>query len=218
VTVSHTPTARSEQLGKLLRETLVHDLRMGTARSGLGRELYMGTDTLRGIVDALRYEAGDAWRLLLHSCGRAWGRRVVRTSETRLQQAVNARTGQLSVEEFDQWWEDWFAAQGWGRLRLDLQHADAGIVVATLENSLWVEVLPDFDEPVDHLIAGVLAAVFTDVAGRELDALEVACVRAGSPRCVFAITTGQRLDAVRDRVERRESADAVLAALRTVEG
>jgi predicted hydrocarbon binding protein len=192
-----------------------YDLAAGTAHNAAGsRVIYLSTDVVKGIHQALVDEAGPAWRLILKNCGTLWGRRVARHLDHELGLMFNTTPADLPVAEYLKLVEGYFSAHGWGLLALDLSKAEShGVITATLENSLFSEVLDQETSRVDFLIAGVLRTLFTHIAGQDLDCQEIASTRGGAPRGLFAITAAARLDALESRIEKGEPAHTLLASL-----
>lgn len=199
----------------LSQETNRYDLLAGTAYNAAGsRIIYLSADVVKGIHQALLNETGPAWRLILKNCGILWGRRVALHLERELGLMFNANPSDLPVAEYLRLVEGYFSAHGWGLLQLDLSRAESrGIITATLDNSLFSEVLDDESSRVDFLVAGILRSLFVHISGQELDCQEIASARAGAPRGMFVITSAARLEKVETRIENGEPADQVLAAL-----
>jgi predicted hydrocarbon binding protein len=111
--------------------------------------------------------------------------------------------------------EEQLAAEGWGRVSLDLgDAAEHGFMVARLEQSVLVDALAEVDDFVDALLAGILAGFFQHISGEPLDCEEIACVRRGAPECVFVITAAERLAPLIAR-RAHEAAPAIIASLKT---
>jgi uncharacterized protein len=192
------------------------DLRAGTIRGRTDdRSLFLSADIIRGIHQALQHEAGEAWGIILYACGKRWGARLWKQLDAELQTAQGTRPVDLDVDGFVAWIERYFAVHGWGRLELHLDDAVShGIVRATLHNSLFSAVLEDLDEPVDHLVAGLLAAVFSAVADRDLGCIETASANKGAPAGVFLVSAAERIEALEEAVEEGRDAEAILEQLR----
>jgi predicted hydrocarbon binding protein len=194
-----------------------HDLLAGTVRNPAGgRVIFLSADVVRGIHQALVNETGPAWTLILKNCGVLWGRRVAAHLERELRLLFNAAPGELPVPEFVRLVEGYFSAHGWGCLRLDLSEAaSSGLVLATLENSLFADTLQEQTCKVDYLVAGMLRSLFAEVSGQELDCQELESVRTGSTCGLFVITGASRLDALDGRIEQGEPGAAILESLRS---
>ncbi len=192
-----------------------YDLLAGTAYNTAGsRVIYLSTDVVKGIHQALLDETGPAWRLILKNCGILWGRRVAQNIEREIGLMFNTNPGDYPVAEYLRLLEGYFCAHGWGLLKLDISKAQShGIITANLENSLFSEVLDEETSRVDFLVSGILCALFTHIAGHELDCQEIASTRAGAPCGVFVITTAERLETVEERIENGEPSDQILNSL-----
>ena len=192
-----------------------YDLLAGTAYNAAGsRVIYLSADVVKGIHLALLNETGPAWRLILKNCGILWGRRVAQHLERELSLMFNASPSDLPVAEYLRLVEGYFCAHGWGLLKLDLSRAEShGVITASLENSLFSEVLDEETGRVDFLVAGILRSLFAHISGQELDCQEIASTRAGASHGLFVITAAKRLDSLEERIEKGEPADQVLAAL-----
>lgn len=192
---------------------LVYDLEAGTIRNpGAERLVYVSADLMRGIHLALVEETADAWKIIFHNCGRTWGKRVASHLDAGLEKTGRSAQAQLPLEAYLAFVEAYFAEHGWGRLKLDLAHAERGLVVARLDHSYFVNVLADVDDFVDPLLAGILRGFIEHVSGADLGCAEIACVRKGAPQCVFAITAPSRLEQIETLIG-QSSADDIIAAL-----
>ena len=68
--------------------------------------------------------------------------------------------------------------------------------------------------PVDALLAGVLAGMFSEAAGGEVVCYETACVARKEPTCRFVLGHKPRLQEVREWVRQRVSADEIVTRLK----
>ncbi len=144
-----------------------YDLYEGTISSAANvRIIYLSADIIRGIYDALSYEAGEAWSLILHNCGTRWGKRVSASLERELRALANRRMEGLVVKEYCDLLESYFAYHGWGKLKihLDLAQSD-GVVFFELVNGIFSNVLTNVEGPVDYMIEGMLKGMFSVVSG-----------------------------------------------------
>jgi predicted hydrocarbon binding protein len=192
-----------------------YDLLAGTAANAAGsRVIYLSADVVQGIHRALVTESGPAWKLILKNCGTLWGRRVAKHLDRELRMLFGAAPADLHFAEYVKLVETYFGAHGWGRLNLDLSRAQShGIVTATLENSLFSEVLAEETSRVDFLVAGVLRALFSHISEQDLDCHEIASARSGAPHGLFVITGLKRLEALESRIDSGEPAEELIASL-----
>lgn len=194
-----------------------YDLLAGTAYNAAGsRIIYLSADVVKGIHQALLNETGPAWRIILKNCGILWGRRVAQHLDREIGLMFNTSPGEFPVPEYLRLIEGYFSAHGWGLLQLDIAKAQThGVITATLENSLFSEVLDEETSRVDFLVAGILRSLFVHISGHELDCQEIASTRAGAPNGLFVITAADRLDALEERIENGEPASQILESLAT---
>lgn len=181
---------------------LSYDLTAGTVKNGAARRIiYVSSDLMRGIYQALHEETADAWKIIFQNCGRTWGKRVAATIDKELISGGRSSQADLPLQGYVKFIEAYFYQHGWGSLNIDLSNAaNHGLVSATLKNSYFVEVLHDVDDFVDSLLAGILQGFLEHVSGAQLGCTEIGCARRGAPECTFVVTDQTRLDAIDGRV------------------
>ncbi len=92
--------------------------------------------------------------------------------------------------------ENYFSSSGWGplqRMHLDEKKSRA---LVTVENSPLALALQGKSlHPVDHLMRGILAGVYSSVMKRDMDCVELACLASGAPeRCEFVLKPHHEFD------------------------
>lgn len=191
------------------------NLVLGTIQNQGGtRVVYLSSDIIRGVYNALEYEAGEAWKIILRNCGYFWGRRVASNLDRELTLLFQTAAKDLPVAEYVRFLEAYFRYHGWGVMELDLSRAVShGIVVGRLRNSIFENVLAEVPGNVDYMIEGMLRAMFEHISSASLDCLQVASQKAGAPACEFVVTGAERIDEVRELVESGSPADEVYAKL-----
>jgi uncharacterized protein len=187
----------------------------GTLEQSGGRVVAAPSEFLRGLRFVLNQENAGTWTLIAKSAGVATGKALGAQLDAALGRAQKPALSALPLDACLALLERELAAEGWGRVQLDLSAAaDHGIVVARAQHSPFVEALPDMNDFVDPLLAGVLAGFFQHISGEPLSCDEVACARRGASECVFVITAEERLAPVRS-LYGRESAEALIARLKS---
>lgn len=188
-----------------------YDLTAGTVKNGADRRIvYVSSDLMRGIYQALQEETADAWKIIFQNCGRTWGKRVATTIDQELVSGGRTAQADLPVEGYIHFIESYFYQHGWGGLKIDLSGAAShGLVSATLQNSYFVEVLNDVDDFVDSLLAGIMQGFIEHVSGTQLGCTEIGCARRGASECTFVITDQSRLDAIDGRVGSTDAAQII---------
>lgn len=187
----------------LSAQSCSYDLYDGTAVDPTNtRVVYFNTDIMRGIHAALNEEAGPAWRVILKSSGKSWGQTYYRLFARQVKRMTQTQLARMPVHSFLQHICALFSCNGWGVTEFDLSDSyGAGIVRVRLHNSMMVDALDQLDEKVDFLIAGMLAGFFSEIAGSDLDCVEVSSPRSGVGHSEFLIAAQGRLDDVDDWLE-----------------
>src|SRR4051812_32455291 len=166
----------------------------GTARDAAGRRLVRASaDFLAALHAALDREVGDASADVLYKLGRRWGEADFRAFAERAPREFGVPG--LEQMHFNVMLESWrwpLTAAGWGTWRYDFRRARVGLPVVAVTNSAVAAALGRTNKPVCHLYAGLFAAVFRTLAGRELMGVELECSAAGAAECRFVITAAAK--------------------------
>ncbi len=180
-----------------------------------GTRVYASPEMIRGLHHVLERERSGAWRSVMKTVGYASGQKFGADLDARLTARSQPILSGLPLEAGLELIAAQFTQLGWGRLQIDLTHAaQHGLVVAHLEHSAFVELLPEVPDFVDALPAGMLQGFFEHISGQTLGCEEIACGRRGAPHCTFVITAPDRLARIMPSIG-REGVDALLARLRT---
>jgi len=195
-------------------QTYAFDLAEGTVNNVANvRMIYLSSDIIRGIHQALVYETGEAWGEILKQCGYVWGKRMTASLEQQMKVLVRQKMDHLPIPQFVHLIEDFFPCHGWGVAKVDLSRASQhGVLSVSLTNSLFSEVLKKPDERVDFMIAGMLRGMFEIMSGHALDCIETISARDPSER-VFVISSARRIDEVAEMIENGRKAEEVFDAL-----
>jgi predicted hydrocarbon binding protein len=212
------PRLSPEALDKLFSDAAHHfDLSEGTVAGVAERIIYLTEDLVAGIHAALTHEAGEAWGVILKSCGYVWGRRLALALEKKTRSLLNREMGQLAVDDYLALLEAYFSQHGWGHLTVHLDDAEShGIVRASLRHSLFGASLRLRDQPVDFLIAGLLRALFERIGDCPLECLQVAWAKdgAGEESSEFLISAPERIESIAGAIGEFKAVDDALARLR----
>lgn len=166
------------------------------------RTIFLASDILRGIHAALSYEAGDAWRIVLYRCGFLWGQKTLRYLVRQSQDVFGAKFEQISVDAFLGNLAAFMNSNGWGVLSYDLSRATThGVLRLELRKSIFSDALEHLRERVDYLVAGMFAALFSDLARTDLGCVEVCSVLTGAPTSVFLLSARERITALTDALD-----------------
>ncbi len=197
----------SLDLDRLLRDDVPRD-------PAPGRMVFASAAMIRGFHHVIESERPGAWRTTMKAVGHTTGRQLGKDLDARLAIRAQPPLSGLPLEACLALLEEFFVELGWGLLKIDLTDAaEHSLVVARLQNSVFVEALPEIEQFVDALPAGLLHGFFEYITGLTLGCEEIACVRRGAAECTFAITAPEHLARVMPMID-RESAEALIARLR----
>lgn len=204
---------------KLLGESgYFYDLKAGTVINYNGtRIIYLSTDIIRGIYEALYIEAGEAWKLILANCGYHWGKKLYDSFNKELQATNQTSLENFTVYDFTEFFEHYFNQHGWGKIKIHLEDASTyGIIRVSMTHSLFVDTLSHLRDRVDFMIAGMFRGIFEKISNHSLDCLEVKCsARGAAPSCEFLITGQQRIRLLEPLIENDDPPlEKILAQLR----
>jgi predicted hydrocarbon binding protein len=179
------------------------------------RVIYLSSDLIHAIYDTLKYQAGDAWSLILKNCGLVWGKRVALSLEKEVLALGGIALGELGVDSYIALLERYFANHGWGKMRFSLADAENhGIVRASLANSLFAHTLAEVMGPVDYMVAGMLQSLFAEISGQDLQCEQIAYNYSGKTTSEFVISGAVRVTALTELDLQELTPDEVLAGLR----
>jgi predicted hydrocarbon binding protein len=175
-----------------------------------GRVIATSPEMLASLRQVLDSERPGSWATVVKSAGLSWGRSLAAKLDARLAQMNKPVLSELPLEACLLMLEHHVRRNGFGRLKLDLAHAaEHGVVIATLDNSLFAALMKNLPGFADPLVAGILQGFFEHISGQGLGCGEIECAAHGAAKCTFAITAPERLEAVAALVG-VESADVII--------
>ena len=160
--------------------------------------LTLGHRSLHQLRSALERSLGVQAAPLLQEAGFASGEAMTAA----LQHYVQEHFGVEKVHELDEVYfgealSGFFAAQGWG----EVQVGDLGSAVMTVDAEDWAEAAPGGGPyPSCHVSAGLLADIFSRLAGGQFAAMEVECRSRGDNHCRFLLAAPETLTLVYERM------------------
>ena len=177
------------------------------------RIVYTTPESLGALHHVLEKESSGTWRHVCKATGVSCGRSLALQVDRELKDLSHPTLSALPLEAAIALLERLFSTLGWGRLTIDLAHAPRhGLVVARLDHSNFAELLPNANDFVDALPAGVLQSFFEHLSGEKLDAEEIVCRSRGAPHCTFVIGAANRIAAIVPHIG-TDSAEAIIARL-----
>lgn len=183
-----------------------YNIGAGVIRSPSGtRVITLPDSLLRGIASALEHEAGDAAPIILHGCGKIWGKRFAEHHLLEVRQLFKTDAGQLPFGLFAQTLRRIWSLHGWGNLSMSFDLRELGFVEVFVENALYGSLVGESDRPSEHLWAGLIGAFFSTLTGKDLDATQTSCVSCGAEENVFLVGLGTRVQLIQDWVRKGRS-------------
>jgi hypothetical protein len=160
--------------------------------------LTLGRRSLHQLRSALERSLGVQAAPLLQEAGFASGEAM--TAE--LQEYVREHYGVEKAHDLDEVYfgdalSGFFASQGWGEVKV----GDLGSAVMTVDAVGWAEAAPGGGPyPSCHISAGLLADIFSRLAGGQFAAMEVECSSRGDSQCRFLLAAPETLTLVYERM------------------
>ncbi|HIK53588.1 MAG TPA: 4-vinyl reductase [Synechococcales cyanobacterium M55_K2018_004] len=189
------------------------DLEMGLLENRQGDRLLAIPETLiQGIYAGLDKETGQASRLVLFNCGRWWGKNFYTRFSEELTDYYGNSLSDLPMVDFLQSLQQCWITHGWGKLDLDQTHQHHGFLVVKIWNSPFARLAPKTNQPVCYLEAGILAAFFSQISGRELHCVQTTCESMGADCNRFILGLPKRLEPAETMVTNLDH-DAILKHL-----
>lgn len=199
------------------RYYLKTNVHTGVARNRAGtRILSLTSDFLIGLRNALVFECGKAADAVMKTAGRKWGTSFATRLDKELSAFFERSLAEQPLAVFQASLVEAFSHHGLGKLALDITHYPRGLLVCTVENPIYAGLVDNPSQPVDTLLAGILAGLFSHLSGRELDCVQTQCQACGMPDSRFVLTLPSRLEQVEDwRQEGKSHAEIVAALVQT---
>lgn len=189
------------------------DLEMGLLENRQGDRLLALPETLiQAIYSGLDKETGQATRLVLFNCGRWWGKSFYIRFCEQLTDHYSMAVSDMPMVEFLQSLQQCWLTHGWGKLEIDQTYQSRGFLVIKTWNSPFAKQAPNWNQPVCYLEAGVLAAFFSNLTGRELHCVQTTCESMGADCNRFVLGLTKRLEPAETMVTNLDH-DAILQQL-----
>ncbi|VTS04416.1 V4R domain-containing protein [Tuwongella immobilis] len=189
--------------------------RRGVSRNRSGtRIVSLTTDFLAGLRTAMVQECGPAASLVLHSCGRNWGKMFAKRLEKELSEFYGQPLRESPMIFFQSCLMEAFSHHGWGKIAIDYAWIQHGVIVVTVENPPYAGMVPDANEPVESLLAGILGGVFSHFSGEDLNCLQTDCQQCGAEVDRFVIGLSPRIEKVSEMKGKGASYNQILDELK----
>ncbi len=171
---------------------------LGIVRNPSGsRMALIDSDFIATLLSAAQSAHPIDWPQFGYEWGRRWGRRWIVGLEMSCAPDQLASLNELSFSQTMQLVSQRLAESGWGRMSVNTEFSASGVLVANFERSLLSEIADTgragTNPQVHALMEGLLAAVFSYLAGRKL---AVVSVPVESPSASRYVIVGENLRSV----------------------
>jgi predicted hydrocarbon binding protein len=170
--------------------------------------LSLGRRSLHQLRAALERSLGVQAAPLLQEAGFASGEATTAALQAFVRERYGvSRMQDLDAEYFAEALSGFFSAQGWGEVKVSTM----GEMLLLVDSENWAEASPGGGPyPSCHVSAGLLADVFSRIAGGQFAAMEVECRSRGDLRCRFLLAAPETLTLVYERMTHGMSYQASL--------
>jgi hypothetical protein len=176
---------------------LATDVKRGVTRNRAGtRLLALTNDFLLGLRTALTQECGEAAETVFKTCGRSWGAQFARKFDKEMSDFYGQPLREFPLMMFQACLVEAFSRHGWGSIKIDLSRQDRGLLLIELDNAIYGDLLGKTDGPVDVLMGGLLAGLFSHLSGLDLDCVQTECKACGGQTARFVLTLASRVAAI----------------------
>lgn len=190
------------------------DLEMGLLESRRGDRLLALPETLiQAIYSGLAKETGQASRLVLFNCGRWWGKNFFNRFRDEVSEYYETPLVDMQMADFLQALKQCWITYGLGQLNLDQTYHDRGFLIVETHHSPFARLATEAEVPSCFLEAGVLASVFSQLAGRDLHCVQTQCESLGAASNLFIIGLQKRLEVAEALVDKQLDHESILPRL-----
>ena len=171
----------------------------GIVRTKAGsRVIILPQELVQGVHQAIEYETGKAWNLVVYLCGRRWGERLLGSVRQEWRQFHHTSVDHIDFSVVQRWLREYFAFHGWGHLEVDFSREDDGLVLFSLQDSVLDRLLSNLSGGyVNEIFCGLLAAWVSWFASAELECIEVESPQHGADKALLAVGIRDRIEAAR---------------------
>jgi predicted hydrocarbon binding protein len=193
---------------------LTQDLKRGTIenRSGM-RMLALTDDFLLALGNTLEAELGERAGPALKAIGRDWGQQAGQTLASQMEQHFGQKLMEMPLNMFAANVTEAFQHHGWGNFRFDFSRYASGLLTVIVGSPIVGSSVQHATRPVETLLSGFLAGMFSYFSGTDLDCLQTECAARGAAESRFILTLPERLQAVAAWVGEGKAHDQIVHEL-----
>jgi predicted hydrocarbon binding protein len=173
---------------------LTGDLSKGAIRSRSGeRALIVSGEFFAGLFAAIGEVNPSETSRIIHACGRDWGACLAERWSAEWEAFYGRPLAEFTMAQLEACLTSAFRQMGWGQAGFDFSRYAQGIVVVTMKNPFFDSQSVASDQPEESLLEGLLAGLFSHVAGVSLGCRQSSIGRVDAAR--FIVTAPERLAA-----------------------
>jgi len=114
-------------------------------------------------------------------------------------------TFDFSFEDYGKWLVDIAKFSGWGKLEWgDLDFEKRRAIIYITNSPVGNKLVGQVNDPVDHIIRGLMAGGASYAFNRDVDILETKCIAVGDPFCEFIIKPSEEFLKSRSPLVKRQ--------------
>lgn len=182
------------------------DIALGVTTNKSGKRIIsLSEDFLSGFREALVDECGPAANEVLYSCGRMTGDMVGLRLSNEVAEQYRQSVNSLSVSVFDTVIHSYFSHHGWGFFKSDYGSVNQGLIICEFDNTIFQTFTENESRPIESLLAGLLAGIYSHISGQELECIQTECLSTGAAKSRFILGLAGRIDQARPFVEAGDS-------------
>jgi predicted hydrocarbon binding protein len=192
--------------------------RDGVLRDGGGNEVVAWPrELLRALHATLKAECGPARESILREAGKTWGRSLAQRIRRDLTAYHTIPLNNQPTAQVQASLSSAFARNGWGRVEFAFARHEQGLIEITVTNGPSTAWSDSATPAGDHLLTGILAGLFSELAGAELNCLQTDYEVVGAAPARFIVSLPQRLARVADIALQGQPHASVIAALESIQ-
>ena len=173
-----------------------YDLDTGIIRDRNGNRIVSLTNDFllgfwKGLIEECEHEGAH---FILHKCGTIWGKRYAKRIEQDLEKFYNKKVKHLPMAIFNASLVHALKIHGWGNIEVNYEHHQQGIIMIAVKKPIMGSIIKKSAKPVEAMLAGALAEIFSYFAKQELGCIQTQCVACGANESLFILTLSKRIE------------------------
>ncbi len=182
------------------------DVTKGVTRTPSGTRICsLPSDFLLGLRDALIYECGRSYRGVMKASGKRWGVQFIKRLDREMTGQYQSQFKELPRGLQRTIIADAFNYHGYGKLSVETDETNTDLLIAEVRNPMLPNLVREADRPVDLMMAGLLASIFSHLTGKSQECIQTECVTLGHECSKFIIGPIGKLGEVEEWLENADT-------------